>query len=92
MAYYTISNYLHKDLYGQIPSELNIRHDDIDDEFFNYVFGVSDDNRSKIETKVLDVLRGEFNYFYPFDLRCSGKDLIKNHLTFCLYNHLVIFG
>lgn len=25
------------------------------------------------------------------DLRCSGKDLIGNHLTFCLYNHAAIW-
>ena len=25
------------------------------------------------------------------DLRCSGKDLIKNHLTMCLYNHYYIW-
>jgi len=25
------------------------------------------------------------------DLRCSGKDLIKNHLTMSLFNHAAIF-
>ena len=25
------------------------------------------------------------------DLRCSGKDLIKNHLTMCLFNHCAIW-
>lgn len=25
------------------------------------------------------------------DLRCSGKDLIKNHLTMALYNHVAIW-
>lgn len=29
---------------------------------------------------------------YPFDLRVSGKDLIQNHLTFCLYNHTAMWG
>jgi methionyl-tRNA synthetase len=36
-------------------------------------------------------MRTEFNFWYPFDLRVSGKDLIQNHLTFCLYNHTAIF-
>lgn len=36
-------------------------------------------------------LREEFNYWYPFDLRVSGRDLIKNHLTMCLYNHAAIW-
>jgi leucyl-tRNA synthetase len=33
-------------------------------------------------------MRRSFEYFYPLDLRVSGKDLIPNHLTFCLYNHI----
>jgi leucyl-tRNA synthetase len=37
-------------------------------------------------------MRESFEYWYPMDLRCSGKDLIKNHLTMCLYNHLYIWG
>ena len=30
-------------------------------------------------------------YFYPLDLRVSGKDLIRNHLTYFLYNHVAVF-
>jgi len=37
-------------------------------------------------------MRSEFRFWYPFDLRVSGKDLIQNHLTFCLYNHTAIWG
>lgn len=37
-------------------------------------------------------MRKSFEYWYPFDLRCSGKDLIKNHLTMSLYNHEFIWG
>lgn len=37
------------------------------------------------------MLRSEFEYWYPMDLRCSGKDLIKNHLTMSLYNHAAIW-
>ena len=36
-------------------------------------------------------LRREFNYWYPVDLRVSGKDLIQNHLTYFLYNHVAIW-
>lgn len=36
-------------------------------------------------------LREEFKYWYPLDLRVSGKDLIFNHLTFCLYCHAAIW-
>lgn len=38
-----------------------------------------------------DKMKNEFEYFYPFDVRSSGKDLIPNHLTFCAYNHAAIF-
>lgn len=33
----------------------------------------------------------ELEYFYPMDIRSSGKDLTPNHLTFCLYKHAAIF-
>ena len=36
-------------------------------------------------------MRSEFLFWYPMDLRVSGKDLIQNHLTMCLYNHAAIF-
>lgn len=33
-----------------------------------------------------------FTYsFYPMDIRSSGKDLIPNHLTFCIYVHAALF-
>lgn len=37
-------------------------------------------------------MRKEFLYWYPMNLRCSGKDLVGNHLTFSLYNHMAIWG
>lgn len=37
-------------------------------------------------------MRNEFEYWYPLDLRVSGKDLIRNHLTMCLYNHAAIWS
>ncbi len=37
-------------------------------------------------------MKWSFEYWYPFDLRVSGKDLIKNHLTMSLYNHYFIWG
>ncbi len=36
-------------------------------------------------------LKYSFNYFYPMDVRSSGKDLIPNHLTFCIYVHAALF-
>jgi len=39
----------------------------------------------------LDIMRKEFLYWYPMDLRCSGKDLIKNHLIMALFNHAAVW-
>merc|ERR1719421_309013 len=33
----------------------------------------------------------EFKFWYPMDLRVSGKDLIQNHLTMSLYNHAAVW-
>lgn len=44
-----------------------------------------------VPADVMKRMKDEFKFWYPFDLRVSGKDLIQNHLTFCLYNHTAIF-
>lgn len=44
-----------------------------------------------VPAEKLQAMKDEFKFWYPFDLRVSGKDLIQNHLTFCLYNHTAIF-
>lgn len=35
----------------------------------------------------------EFSYLfrYPVDMRASGKDLVQNHLTYYLFNHVAIW-
>jgi leucyl-tRNA synthetase len=37
-------------------------------------------------------MREEFTYFYPLDSRHSGRDLVPNHLTFFIFNHVAIFS
>src|SRR3989344_6251256 len=76
MAYYTIAH-----LINEIPIEK------IDDKFFDYVFL----NKGKSNIKGIEKLKEEFEYWYPFDFRNSGKDLIQNHLSFCIFNHVAIF-
>lgn len=75
MAYYTIAHLIKK-----IPEK------EANDEFFDYVF--LGKGKGKTSWKKL---RKEFEYWYPFDVRSSGKDLVQNHLTFCLFNHTAIF-
>jgi leucyl-tRNA synthetase len=36
---------------------------------------------------VLEPIRKELLYWYPYDFRFSAKDLISNHLTFQLFHH-----
>ncbi len=57
----------------------------MDREFFDTLFyGEGDD-----ETAL--ALREEWDHWYPVDYRCSGNDLISNHLTFYLYHHAELF-
>ncbi len=75
MAYYTISHLIEK-----------ISLEEINDSFFDFIFL----GRGKGKKEWLK-LKEEFEYWYPFDVRSSGKDLVQNHLSFCLFNHTAIF-
>jgi leucyl-tRNA synthetase len=91
MAFYTISKYFSKDMYGDQPNLFT--PDQVDDAMFDYIFlGIENEDLFKrLDRKILDNMRSEFTFWYPMDLRCSGKDLIPNHLTMCLYNHAFIW-
>ena len=96
MAYYTIAHFLHADVYGKTMGLAGIKPEQMTDEVWDYVFArreLSDEilGASKITKETLNSMRREFEYWYPLDLRVSGKDLIPNHLTFFLYIHLAIF-
>ncbi len=90
MAYYTIAKYLqHPEIYGIQPDQLT-------PEFFDYVFlgrGSPEEvsERTGIPVGLLEEMRKEFLYWYPVDLRISGKDLIPNHLTFFIFHHVALF-
>ena len=96
MAYYTVAHYLHSDLFGKTKGIGNIDHEQMIDEVWDYLFcrrDLSDEimENSKIPKDTLQSMRREFEYFYPLDVRVSGKDLIPNHLTFFIYVHLALF-
>jgi leucyl-tRNA synthetase len=40
-----------------------------------------------VPREALEKARREFEFWYPVDMRVSGKDLVNNHLTFFLFNH-----
>lgn len=93
MAYYTVAHYLHcNSLHGNKVGPANIKPDQMTDKVWDYLFGEEEySDELGIKKAILDEMKNEFNYFYPFDIRCSGKDLIFNHLTFCIYIHTAIF-
>ena len=87
MAYYIVSKYVNN---GEFKEEY------AKDDVFDYIFL----EKGKLETlnkkytipkKLLKTIREEFEYFYGFDLRSSGKDLINNHLSFMLMHHTAMF-
>ncbi|KAJ3041618.1 cytosolic leucyl tRNA synthetase [Rhizophlyctis rosea] len=93
MAYYTVAHLLHGgNLDGSQPGKAGIKADQLTDDVWDYILlGGSFPSNTTIPKETLDELRREFDYFYPLDLRCSGKDLVNNHLTFFIYNHTAIF-
>lgn len=96
MAYYTIAHLLHKDIFGVEPGPASVKPDQMIDEVWDYVFTrrkLDEETLSKsgISRSSLETMRREFEYWYPLDLRVSGKDLIPNHLTFFLYIHIALF-
>ncbi len=85
MSYYIIAKYLDKLEPGQLKKE-----------FFNYcLLGEGSPEEVAIKTgidiEVINKIRNDFLYWYPVDLRSSGKDLIPNHLLFFLFHHVSIF-
>ncbi|KAK3384276.1 hypothetical protein B0T24DRAFT_78771 [Lasiosphaeria ovina] len=92
MAYYTVAHFLHSDIYGKRPGTAGIAVSQMTDSVWEYVFALADEVDSDINKATLDAMRREFTYWYPLDVRISGKDLINNHLVFFLYIHQAIWG
>jgi leucyl-tRNA synthetase len=88
MAFYTVNKHLEH--LGIVPK------DRIDTDFFAYCFEGKGDpvelaTRYGCEVGQLEEAKAEFDYWYPFASRGSGKDLVQNHLTFSLFNHVALF-
>lgn len=91
MSYYTIAHLLHGDIYGKTQGSAKVSAEQMTDEVWDYVFCRREDVDSDIPKETLHQMRREFEYWYPLDVRVSGKDLIQNHLTFFLYIHTALF-
>ncbi len=87
MSFYTINKHIKQN---------NIKAESLTPEVFDYVFygkGKPQELSKKtgISVDLLDAMRTEFLYWYPFDLRNSAKELVPNHLTFCIFHHAALF-
>ena len=86
-ALYTISKY---------PNLNLIKPDQLTLDVLNYVFlglGNVEEVAKKVgvDIDLLKKMREEFLYWYPVDMRISAKELVPNHLTFYIFNHVAIF-
>jgi leucyl-tRNA synthetase len=87
MTFYTINKHIRQ--YNIKPAQLTRK-------VFDYIFyGKGDPAKlsatTKISAETLQAMRSEFLYWYPFDLRVSAKELVPNHLTFCIFQHAALF-
>ena len=87
MAFYTINKHINQN---------RIKPEALMPEVFDYIF-YGKGNTAEISNLVglsvdlLDSMRAEFLYWYPFDLRNSAKELVPNHLSFCIFHHAALF-
>ena len=86
MAYYILAKYVN----------LGMKIDSLPPEFFDFMFlGLGQSGEvaglTGLSSDIIEQIRSDFDYWYPVDLRTSGKDLVANHLLFFLYHHVAIF-
>jgi leucyl-tRNA synthetase len=87
MAFYTVNKHI---------KQHSIKAESLTPEVFDYIFyGKGDLSQLEetvgIKASLLESMRSEFLYWYPFDLRNSAKELVPNHLTFCIFHHAALF-
>jgi leucyl-tRNA synthetase len=87
MSYYILAKYIND---GTLKAE------NMTKELLDYIFlGIGKPDRiassSKLDVDVVEIIRRDFVYWYPVDVRSSGKDLVANHLLFFLFHHVAIF-
>jgi leucyl-tRNA synthetase len=104
MSYYILAKYVNhtnnnNNSISDGSSKLIINVNNVDalnDSFFDYIFLGNGDVRQiaaecNVSISLIESIRNEFSYFYPLDARHSGRDLVQNHLSFFIFNHVAIF-
>ncbi|MEM0302282.1 MAG: leucine--tRNA ligase [Archaeoglobaceae archaeon] len=86
MCYYILAKFINS---GELKAE------NLTAEFLDYVIlGKGSLERAKnsgLNEEAIQKIKAEFEYWYPVDLRSSGKDLVANHLLFYLFHHVAMF-
>ena len=87
MAFYTINKHINQN---------KIAPEALKPEVFDYIYYGKGDKAELSKTtgiteELFDSMRAEFLYWYPFDLRNSAKELVPNHLSFCIFHHAALF-
>jgi len=87
MAYYILAKFI---------NEGTLKAENVTPEFLDYVLlGIGSADKasqsSGLDVETVERIRRDFLYWYPVDLRSSGKDLVANHLLFFLFHHVAIF-
>lgn len=91
-AYYTFAHFLQGGVFdGSVVGPSGIKPEQLTRGVWEYLLRDGPTPQTDIPIETLDKLKKEFNYWYPVDIRVSGKDLIQNHLTFWIYNHCALF-
>jgi len=87
MAFYPISKYINE---GRIKTE------QLTDEFFDFIYlnegNIEDVSKSiDIDKDTLIKVKRDFEYWYPLDMNCGGKEHKAVHFPFFIFHHVGIF-
>ena len=87
MAFYTIAHIIRNN---------KIKPEQLIPELFDFVFlnkgNIKDiSKKSKIQSKIIEKMKSEFEYWYPVDQRHTAIMHISNHLSFFIFHHVAIF-
>ena len=93
MAYYAVAHFLQGgQLEGRSTGPAGITPAQCTEAFWDMVMlGKKYDKSVGVAEELMKKMRREVTFWYPMDLRVSGKDLIPNHLTMSLYNHAAVW-
>jgi leucyl-tRNA synthetase len=83
MAYYCVSHLVTK------LDISKVTYDMWNAVFFNHEIPK---DMTEQEKELVSKMQQEFKYWYPFDLRVSGKDLLGNHLAMAIFAHFMIWS